>query len=238
MKGGRVLGTRLRDLVVVLALISHLAAAFGVPLPVTAPRNAKKAGHPFPCQDRPCGCLTAEECWKGDCCCFTLEQKVEWAEANGVEPPPHVRPLVEARRARRSSRTARSCCSHNGEPPRRMATVACCDGADHPKAASCREMPTRGCQACAADFPQEARKNACSAHDRPSVRLVVGIFSQKCRGEGPAGLFKLDPAVVTVPTLAALLTLAAGFGADRPTTLLSTSLSPPTPPPRRPATRS
>ena len=80
----------------VLALAGHLLLALGVP--ATAP-TGKSARQPFPCQDRPCGCFDADTCWKGDCCCFTLEQKVEWAEANGIEPPAHVRPLVKARQA-------------------------------------------------------------------------------------------------------------------------------------------
>src|SRR5208282_2869063 len=91
-------GVRLRNTIVVLTLFSHLVVTLGFPLPIPKAAAAKDASRPFPCQNHSCGCLTADECWKGDCCCFTLEQKLAWAEANGTEPPPHVRPLVEARK--------------------------------------------------------------------------------------------------------------------------------------------
>src|SRR5262249_28300736 len=54
----------------------------------------------FPCQGRPCGCASAADCWQGDCCCFTLAEKVAWADAHGVEPPAHARERAAA------------CCSH------------------------------------------------------------------------------------------------------------------------------
>jgi hypothetical protein len=62
---------------------------------------------------------------------------------------------------------------------------------------------------------------------------VVGIFAQKCRGEGPAGLFQLDPAVV--PDLTPIHIPEperadhSGPRSDRTTSLTH---SPPTRPPR------
>lgn len=66
--------------------VCHLFAACGVPLPVS-PTTRKDVSRPYPCMNRPCGCGTYEECWAGDCCCFTLAEKVAWARANGIEPP-------------------------------------------------------------------------------------------------------------------------------------------------------
>lgn len=37
---------------------------------------------PFPCQNRPCGCRSADTCLK-KCCCFTADQKVAWAKMHG-----------------------------------------------------------------------------------------------------------------------------------------------------------
>src|SRR5262249_26842575 len=70
-----------------------------------------------------------EECWAGDCCCFTLEQKLDWAEAHGIEPPPHVRPMVEARKARQAE--AKPCCCEESAP-------CCADEEPVPAAASAR----------------------------------------------------------------------------------------------------
>ncbi len=88
-------GRRLRGALLALLLASQAVAATGMPLPSP---GVASPGVPFPCQARACGCLTATACWAGDCCCFTLEDKLLWADAQGFEPPAHVRPLVAARR--------------------------------------------------------------------------------------------------------------------------------------------
>ena len=88
-------GRRLRGGLLALLLVSQVVAATGVPLPSP---GVASSGVPFPCQSRACGCLTATACWAGDCCCSTLEEKLLWADAQGFEPPAHVRPLVAARR--------------------------------------------------------------------------------------------------------------------------------------------
>ncbi len=69
-----------------------VAAAFAltilpIPLPVIPQnRDSKDTSQPFPCQNRTCGCCSADQCWK-KCCCFTNQQKVSWAEKNGVQLP-------------------------------------------------------------------------------------------------------------------------------------------------------
>src|SRR4051794_16978264 len=68
-----------------VTLVAYLLAALGVPLPASA---RKEPGVPFPCQDHPCGCRTAEQCWAA-CCCFTPEQRIAWAQAHHVQPPPY-----------------------------------------------------------------------------------------------------------------------------------------------------
>lgn len=85
-----------------------LLATVGVPLPV---RVAKDRSTPFPCQDRPCGCASAERCWKS-CCCFTNEQKVAWANKQGVKLPDYV--LVAAQKEAAPAKAARACCQRGG----------------------------------------------------------------------------------------------------------------------------
>ena len=99
---------------VVLTLLSHLTATFGFPLPAETAEKPGAAGPAFPCQNRPCGCSSSVECWAGDCCCFTLEEKLAWADANGVEPPAHVRPMVESRRAKSPPEKPAACCCEAG----------------------------------------------------------------------------------------------------------------------------
>ena len=55
-----------------------------LPLPTGHESNGgKDLSRPFPCQDRPCGCRSAEQCRK-KCCCFSAEQKLAWAKRHSV----------------------------------------------------------------------------------------------------------------------------------------------------------
>lgn len=72
-----------------LAMLLGVCASL-IPLPVlTFATGGKDRSRPFPCQDRPCGCRSAEQCWK-KCCCFTDSQKVAWAKSQGVKAPAFV----------------------------------------------------------------------------------------------------------------------------------------------------
>lgn len=64
----------------IIALLSLLVADYGL-LPVRL--AAPKAREQFPCRTHACTCLTAEHCWTA-CTCFTLDQKLHWAERNSV----------------------------------------------------------------------------------------------------------------------------------------------------------
>jgi hypothetical protein len=75
--------THARRLVTGLVLVGYLAASLGLPLPA---RAQKIVDQPFPCQDNPCGCQTAEQCWTA-CCCYTVEEHWAWARAHHIEPP-------------------------------------------------------------------------------------------------------------------------------------------------------
>jgi hypothetical protein len=96
--------------------LAYLFAALEIPLPVLL---YKDSSQPFPCQDHPCGCLTAEQCWS-QCCCFTPEERGAWARVHNVEPPAYAEKPVEkpaARgwntaklRDRDNGPTAKSCC--------------------------------------------------------------------------------------------------------------------------------
>lgn len=77
-----------RRLAGLVTLIGICASLF--PLAISRPAAGEKdPSRPFPCQNRPCGCRSAEQCWK-NCCCFTNAQKLAWARTHGVKPPAFV----------------------------------------------------------------------------------------------------------------------------------------------------
>jgi hypothetical protein len=118
-----ILGLRIHRAVVVVTVLGQVLTAIGVPLRASTSQSSTDGSLRFPCQERPCGCLTAEQCWAGDCCCFTLEEKVVWAAANGVTPPEHVFTLLE-----RKSRARSACC----DQPVRDTPCSHCQKAEKP----------------------------------------------------------------------------------------------------------
>jgi hypothetical protein len=112
----------LRSLVGRVTLLAYLIATFGYPL---WPVWHLKKGPTFPCQFRACGCLSAEECWAGDCCCFTLEEKIAWADARGVAVPAAAR--SKGAKAASSEEACTACCGCDKSP--------CC--ADHETSSCC-----------------------------------------------------------------------------------------------------
>jgi hypothetical protein len=68
-------------------LCLYIFGTFGIVLP--PPKNHAPSER-YPCEFSPCGCLSASHCWE-KCCCFTDEEKVKWAEENGVPVPEYLR---------------------------------------------------------------------------------------------------------------------------------------------------
>lgn len=174
---------RVHQALAVLALLGHLAVTFALPLPFACPKRHKGDGVPFPCQDRPCGCWTAEECWQGDCCCMTLAEKVAWADTHGYTPPPHVRPVVAAQQ----SQTAASCCAK-----------ACldCPAAETKPADPCCEEP-RGNPRVVGLFAQRCRGKGPAWWGKPDPSVSPDLTGSGWRGSGPSRLFPIPPRRLT-----------------------------------------
>ena len=228
-----------RRVLAVLALVAQVFAATGAPIPSA---RGKASATAFPCRDHPCGCATAERCWAGDCCCFTLEEKLAWAEANGVEPPAHVRPLVEARKPRPTPpKPKKACCSEPVAPKANPAPEpSCCDRMKSSSAGSGGARTTGSCceshtepTVNVAEPPTPRGEKKPVASTSSGVRWVAGIVAQKCRGEGPAGLLKLE--LVISPLSNAWQVSAPEprtFGRVPSIPVVCISHTPPTPPPR------
>lgn len=89
-----------------LTLLAHLVLTFGIPMPT---RSAKQpnAEAIYPCDGCGCACESPEACWAGDCCCYTMNEKLKWAEKRGIVPP------VQSGSC---SAESHSCCQHDTNP--------------------------------------------------------------------------------------------------------------------------
>jgi hypothetical protein len=214
-----------RRITACVALVCYLATAVGFPVPSP---QAKDRGQPFPCQDHPCGCQTAEQCWR-HCCCFSPQERLAWAEAQRIEPPSYVeRPAANGWHIARSrDRTG--------------------VGEERSGCTNCRSRPT--CQVC---LPL-ARKNCCgnredvvpccsqesargreSARPKPPARIpwVLGVAGLRC--QGVTTLWVSIGAVLPPPTPLEWsdLLLPIGWLSRRDASSVPLLLTPPDPPPR------
>ena len=78
--------SRPRSALGLLCLFNLLFLIIGMPLPKSRQKDKSIA---YPCMNHACGCMNAEQCWRG-CCCYTRDEKLAWARENGVAPPAFV----------------------------------------------------------------------------------------------------------------------------------------------------
>ena len=91
-------------------LLAVGCCAMWLPVPqLSSPE--KDRSEPYPCMDRPCGCASAEQCWK-KCCCFTNQQKIAWAERAGVKVPEYVVVAAGREKAQKTAATVAPKCEH------------------------------------------------------------------------------------------------------------------------------
>jgi hypothetical protein len=192
-----------------LALLAYWIAAPGLWLPTGYEKDHSQR---YPCENNPCGCCSAEECWR-HCCCLTAEERWAWAHANGVEPPAYAE-----------------------RPAGHKVHLACCErqDADHfpsilavgPDAEPCRK-PSTCCHAGQSCSTEESQYQA-----RGRVRWVNSMAALQCRGGitlwvSSGAVLPPPPVMTWSPGLLPIdwLSYSDCFN-------LRISLTPPTPPPR------
>ena len=229
-----------RGLVSLSILLSLCAMVFPPPLsqnPVNT--EGKDSSEPFPCQDRPCGCQTASQCWK-KCCCFTNTQKIAWAKSRGVSVPEYVKAA-----AQRESETDRELCSQPKLNEASTLTAHLSAGLSRStkpsRSSTCRHCGSTGSSnKCALTTSAQssehrvAQRTASKASDRKSksTRWVLAISAATCHGQGPFS-FALITALIPAPPL---ISIADTSPTDPciPVSerLESATLRPPLPPPK------
>lgn len=214
-----------------VTLLAYLAATAGVPLPAAAP---PKDAEPFPCQDHPCGCRTARQCWT-HCCCFTPEQRWAWAREHNVQPPAY------AERPRGNGwQTVRL--RDRAGPGQSSSCCACCarDGAAKPQAAptaskKCPHCPPSPAPRCRTNEARPAVQTASASapsRGKGKARHLLGLSALTCQGHatlwiGTGVVVPSAPPAVGSPT-------GPPAGWLRPSDAFANvlSFSPPEPPPR------
>jgi hypothetical protein len=193
-------------LFVLAALGGFLAATVGVPVIVTD--DGKDRSQPYPCMDHACGCKSAEACWRG-CCCFTMAQKLAWAEARGVTPPAFV---VAA--AQREAKPA-ACC---------QTSAGCCSRHVHP-------AHDHGPLESDHDGREPASKIETTSDPGWNVAFVLADSYRQCQGLGQLWLV-LGAAMPATHVEFSVDLLPAGEAPFFVPVLASLSLRPAVPPPR------
>jgi hypothetical protein len=147
-----------------ITLFAYLVAAMGLPLPAAVVAR-KDASQPFPCQDHPCGCKTAEQCWS-HCCCFSPEERFAWAREHNVQPPSYAeKPGSHGWHSPRQRDLAKKpCCSSQNQP--RSEQPSCCQ--DH--------------QPCCEKVVQEQENQKPSSKTKKSKGWVLGVMALQCQG--------------------------------------------------------
>lgn len=160
-------GRRRRSLVAALVIVNQFVVASGLPLPLAAAMPKKDRSKPFPCMDRPCGCLNADQCWHS-CCCFTMREKLAWAIAHHVEPPAFVREAA-AEEDREESAQAAHRIVRSGE--KRCCCCACCAK----QRARNSESP--------GDSAAAPKNDSGDSPQSPEDKSVVFIMALQCQGQ-------------------------------------------------------
>jgi len=153
-----------RRVVCVLVLLSVCAASFPLPVPIIA-TSFKDRSIPFPCQDHPCGCRDAKQCWT-TCGCLSMTEKLRWAEARGIAPPNYVDVTQVTKPSCRSGNDS-TCCGN---------TSPCDSGSG-------------GCKACgdsvdSPETPERYDDSSATPATGDSQRIVLlTSYIAKCHGQ-------------------------------------------------------
>jgi len=195
-----------------LSVVFVLCAVL-LPMPVSLrPSDGveKDLSQPFPCQNRPCGCRSAEQCWK-KCCCFTNSQKVAWAKANGVDLPDYVMAAAK----KESAAVKKSC-------------------------ALCSKTENKGAKSkCEESIASRNSKPQSSATQAPKVlartktsKWVLSVYAAECQGQPSTTMCfpaTIIPARIVPVTISVEMTEIVHEVSER---LSSATLRPPLPPPK------
>jgi hypothetical protein len=234
---------RLLCIVVALGICAMLMPLpFG---PLQPDPTEKDRSQPFPCQNRPCGCRSAEQCWK-KCCCFNNSQKIAWAKANKVAVPDYVLAASQkeptnvevcclpsqktASDVARQSKSRCSQCEQRGVATGNQASGTVCSHSDR-QTSKVKECCERQPTFTGSVASENAASGASHMLGRPS-KLVMAVYSAQCQGQGPhvyCSIVLIMPGSQLLKPASPQMIEKISLESER---LLPASLRPPVPPPK------
>jgi hypothetical protein len=131
----------LRRLAAWLLIAEQVLVSAGAALP--CPAAAVKSSERFPCERCGCDCRTAEHCWR-HCGCFTNEEKIAWARANGVAVPEYVAAGAEHERGVPAKSKCPRCGGRDGSKTETAASARTRDNLARRGEVSSRDILLRG----------------------------------------------------------------------------------------------
>lgn len=221
----RFLVFRKRTIFRLLAVLAAVGMGIAhVPIPMGRVIE-KDRSQPFPCQDRPCGCRSASQCWQ-KCCCFTNAQKVAWAKTNQVTLPAAV--IAAAEKETRGKCSSKRACCQTATANRSPVTGKAPTSGDFSSIGNARSIvhgPTNLSDLEAMQIGLASRQH----------QYVIGALAQQCQGQGST--WSLVPWCIVlnveIPNLRQEVTGAAdSIKSERCPAVFD---RPPLPPPRRDA---
>lgn len=248
-----------RGLLSLSVLMGICAMLFPLPIaPLPQDSPEKDSSEPFPCQDRPCGCRSAEQCWK-KCCCFDNNQKIAWAKANNVKVPGYV--LAAAKKENEHSSSLEICSAPAPKHFKSSAitTSGCCEHCSKKSAAATTQKKPGSRTRQSSEVPRiltnpatlgprtltnpnmseprivanPAASECLETRAKPAKsKWVLAIYAAECQGQGPPA-FYFPTSIVPERVILVKPTVAeietVPLESER---LQQASLRPPLPPPK------
>jgi len=197
-----------RKVIAFLVLIFFCASALPIPV-ATLEIQTKDHSQPFPCQNSPCGCKTAEQCWT-NCCCSTLEERLAWAEEHEVIPPSYAARPVQAEAVATSvwinplqdedaTLSKSKCCEHGERKHETFVHGNASDAVAHHSASDdCCPAEMESCGSCCANSKSDLVEPDVAIKATKKSKLVLSMFAMKCQGKISA--FSLLPWMIIATT--------------------------------------
>ncbi len=160
-------------------LTIHTCLICGISIPLPKQNHTLER---FPCENCPCGCASAAFCWD-KCCCHSDEEKLAWAQKEGVTPPDFLVKRVHGRDTRIVAKHTRpdACCDQMYIAP--APSKSCCSSREQSNSKS-----TRTC--CSGKRPEVPQTADCNLNESDQSDLIAtapkGCCSTRSSSNGNA----------------------------------------------------